>query len=533
MISTENIALGFGDKHLFKDVSIAFTPGGKYGVIGANGAGKSTFLKILAGEQNADKGDVSIPPRARLGVLRQDHYKYDDFTVLDTTYQGYGALWKIMKERADLYAKVDDMSEEEGNRLGELEGEFMELDGYSAESEAAGLLTGLGVPEELHNSLMKEIPTNFKFRTLLAQVLFGKPDIMLLDEPTNNLDIRSIAWLENFLNEYEGTVITVSHDREFLNAICDHICDIDFGKIKLYTGDYDYYASAVSIARDHSLTEEARRKKRADELKNFIQRFGANKSKARQATSRKKELERLLEEETIQPSSRVYPHIVFPMERELGKDIVRLDSVKKGYDGETVHKNLNVYFEKGDKVAVIGPNGVGKTTFMRMLMQEIEPDSGEVVWGVTTKRTYCPQDVRSSLPKEQTIFGWLSELFPDFDREHIRSILGRMLFRGTEGDKKIDVLSGGEAVRATLCKMMLEEGNVVLLDEPTNHLDLESIEALSWGLQRFAGTVFFVSHDRRFIESVATRVLEFFPNGDYNDYRGTFKEYRETQKYQQ
>lgn len=530
MISTENIALGFGDKSLFKDVSIAFTHGAKYGVIGANGAGKSTFLKILAGEQNADRGDVSIPPRARMGVLRQDHYKFDAYTVLDTVYQGYPALWKIMEERAALYAKVDEMTEAEGVRLGTLEGEFMELDGYSAEAEAAELLNGLGVPEELHSALMQEIPTNYKFRALLAQVLFGKPDILLLDEPTNNLDIRSIGWLENFLNDYEGTVITVSHDRAFLNAVCDHICDIDFGKIKLYTGDYDYYSSAVSIARDHSLSEEAKRKKRADELKSFIQRFGANKSKARQATSRKKELSRLMEDESIQPSSRVYPHIVFPMERELGKDIVRLDTVAKGFDGIPVHKNLNIFFEKGDKVAVIGPNGVGKTTFMQLLMQELPPDTGEIIWGVTTKRTYCPQDVRASLPKDKTIFGWLSDLFPDVDREHIRSILGRMLFRGTDGDKQIDVLSGGESVRATLCKMMLEEGNVVLLDEPTNHLDLESIESLAQGLQRFTGTVFFVSHDRRFIDSVATRVLEFFPNGEYNDYRGTFKEYQESQR---
>ena len=527
MITTENITLGFGQKNLFENVNIIFNPGFKYGIIGANGAGKSTFLKILAGEIQQDRGTVSMPPKSRLGVLRQDHYRFDDYSVLDAVYQGHKELWALMQERNRLYAKSE-MTEEEGNRVGEIENEFMEMDGYSSEAKASALLTGLGVPESYHHTLMKETPTNFKFRALLAQVLFGEPDIMLLDEPTNNLDIKSIAWLEEFLNEYEGTLAVVSHDRTFLNNVCTHIADIDFGRLIVYAGDYDYYQAAAAITRDNKLTAEARRTKRAAELKSFIQRFGANKSKARQATSRKKQLEQLLEVEEVRPSSRVYPSIIFPMERELGKDVVRLEGVFKGYDGgEPVIKNFNLQYQKGEKVAVIGPNGVGKTTFMKLLAQELTPDKGEIHWGATTKRGYCPQDIKAYLPKGITLFNYLFNVKQNLDQTTVRGLLGRMLFKGEDGDKKIDVLSGGETVRMILARIMLEEPNVLILDEPTNNLDLESIESLSTGISQFKGAAFFVSHDRKFIQSLATRILEIYPNGEVLDYRGNYDEYVE------
>src|SRR3989338_2274791 len=405
----------------------------------------------------------------------------------------------------------------------------MEMDGYSAESKASGLMTGLGIPEKYHAALMKEVPTNYKFRALLAQVLFGEPEIMLLDEPTNNLDIRSMAWLEDFLNEYDGTLVIVPHDRAFLNNVSTHIVDIDFGRVTIYAGDYDYYLAAAAITRDNKLSEEAKRQKRMSELKSFIQRFGANKSKARQATSRKKQLETLLETEEVRPSSRVYPSIIFPMDRELGKDVVILDGVYKGYGGEPVTRNFNLQYQKGEKIAVIGPNGVGKSTFMKLLGGELKPDKGEVKWGITTKRLYCPQDVRAYIPKGVTLFNYLFNTLPNLDKTDVRGLLGRMLFRGEDGDKLTDVLSGGEAVRLLLARMMLEKGNVLLLDEPTNHLDLESIESLNNGLAVFQGTVFFVSHDRKFIESLATRILEIYPNGEITDYRGTYAEYVEFQ----
>lgn len=524
MITTENITLGFGQKNLFENVNVIFNPGFKYGIIGANGAGKSTFLKILAGELRADKGVVNMPPQARLGVLRQDHNKFDSYTLMETVFQGHAKLWTLMKERNALYAKSE-MTDEEGIRVGEVENEFMEMDGYSAEANAATLLTGLGVPEAYHNEKMGETPTNYKFRALLAQVLFGTPDIMLLDEPTNNLDIKSIAWLEEFLNEYEGTLVVVSHDRAFLNNVSTHIADIDFGRMTIYAGDYDYYLATSAITRDSKLSAEARRQKRMTELKSFIQRFGANKSKARQATSRKKQLETLLETEEVRPSSRVYPSIIFPMERELGRDVVRLEGISKGYGDLKVIKNFNLQYQKDEKVAIIGPNGVGKSTLMKLLAGEIQPDSGEIHWGVTTKRSYCPQDVKAYLPKGTTLFDYLHNVKPNLDKTSVRGLLGRMLFKGEDGDKMIDVLSGGESVRMILARMMLEEPNVLLLDEPTNHLDLESIESLSQGLAQFKGSVFFVSHDRKFIQTIATRVLEIYPNGEIMDYRGTYDEY--------
>lgn len=525
MLSVKDIGLSFGNKKLFENVSVVFTPGCRYGIIGANGTGKSTFLKIITHDQSADKGTVFLDPKAKLGWLRQDHYRFDNETVLNAVYQGDEKLWKIMRQREELYAKGD-LTDKEANLLGELEGEFMEMDGYSAESKASEFLVGLGIPAEYHNQLMKEIPTQYKFRVLLAQVLFQKPEVMLLDEPTNNLDIKTIAWLEEYLNEYDGTILIVSHDRHFLNAVCTHIADIDYSEMRVYSGDYDYYQSASSIAKDQKLTDQAKKEKKAAELKSFIARFGANKSKARQATSRQKQLDNM-EMESIRPSSRIYPRIYFKGKRELGKDVVRLEDVSASYDGgkTIVLKKMNLFFSGGEKVGIIGPSGVGKTTFMRILSGELPPFTGQVHWGVTTVRAYCPQDTKATLPKGMTLFQWLHDKHPELDMGSIRGVLGRMLFSGEDGDKKTEVLSGGEGVRLTLSKMMLDEPNVLLLDEPTNHLDLESIEALNESLKQFNGTAFFVSHDRQFISSIATRIIEIFPTGEIMDFQGNYEDY--------
>lgn len=524
MLSVKDIKLAFGNKKLFENVNIVFTPGNRYGVIGANGTGKSTFLKIITGEQQADGGTIFIDPKARLGWLRQDHFRFDNDTVLNTVYQGDKKLWKIMKERELLYEKGE-LNDDEANRLGELEGEFMEMDGYSAESKAAEFLAGLDIPNKYHHQLMKEIPTNYKFRVLLAQILFQKPEVMLLDEPTNNLDLKTIAWLEEFLTDYDGTILIVSHDRHFLNAVCTNICDIDFAEIRTYTGDYDYYQQASSIARDQKLTEQAKKEKRAAELKAFIARFGANKSKSRQATSRQKQLENM-EMEDIRPSSRVYPRIFFKGKRELGKDVVRLEDVSHTYDGKTtVLKKTNLFFSAGEKVGIIGPSGIGKTTLLRILNGDLKPTTGTIHWGVTTIRAYCPQETKQALPKGLTLFQYLHDQHPELDMGSIRGVLGRMLFTGEDGDKKTDVLSGGEGVRVLLSKMMLDEPNVLLMDEPTNHLDLESIESLNETLKQFNGTAFFVSHDRAFISSIANRILEIMPGGEIVDFQGNYEDY--------
>jgi len=514
MISTNGITLRYGKRALFEDVQIKFTPGNCYGLIGANGAGKSTFLKILSGEIEPNKGEVMIPPGERLAVLKQNHYEFDEFDVLETVIMGHQRLYNIMKEKDALYAKAD-FTEEDGMRAAELEGDFAELNGWEAEAEAAELLMGLGIAKELHSKKMKDLSGNEKVRVLLAQALFGRPNNLLLDEPTNHLDAESIKWLENFLLNIDEntTVIVVSHDRHFLNQVCTHIADIDFGKIQLYVGNYDFWYEssqlALQMARDQNKKVEEKRK----ELEKFIARFGSNASKAKQATSRKKQLERLTLED-IKPSSRKYPYINFKPEREAGKQILTVDRLSKSIDGEKILDDLSFVVNKGDKIALVGPNGIAKTTLFKILMGELEADSGEYAWGVTTSQAYFPQDNSEYFDGvDLTLVEWLRQFSKDPDETFVRGFLGRMLFSGDESLKKASVLSGGEKVRCMLSKMMLAGANVLLLDEPTNHLDLESITSLNNGMIEFEGSALFVSHDHQFVQTVANRIMEITPKG--------------------
>ncbi|KIL40175.1 ABC transporter ATP-binding protein [Gordoniibacillus kamchatkensis] len=526
MITVSNVTLRYGKRALFEDVNIKFTPGNCYGLIGANGAGKSTFLKILSGEIEPSKGEVSVAPGERIAVLKQNHYEFDEFEVLKTVIKGHARLYEIMEEKDALYAKPD-FSEDDGMRAAELEGEFQELDGWQAESDAAELLLGLGIPTDLHNAKMKDLGGNEKVRVLLAQALFGNPNILLLDEPTNHLNLESIQWLENFLAKFEGTVIVVSHDRHFLNQVCTHIADIDFGKIQLYVGNYDFWYEssqlALKLTRDANKRIEEKRK----ELESFIARFSANASKSKQATSRKKLLEKLTLED-IRPSNRKYPFIKFQPEREAGKQLLQVEGLTKTIDGEVVLNNLSFTVNKGDKIALVGPNGHAKTTLMRILMGELEADSGTFSWGVTTSQAYFPKDNSDYFSNDLTLVDWLRQYSKDQDESFIRGFLGRMLFSGEEAMKKSSVLSGGEKVRCMLAKMMLSGSNVLLLDEPTNHLDLESITALNNGLIDFDGTMLFVSHDHQFIQTIANRIFEITPSGMI-DKMTTYDEYLESE----
>ncbi len=512
MIHVHNVSYRIGGRKLFEEVNLKFTHGNCYGVIGANGAGKSTFLKILSGELEANTGEVVISSGERIAVLRQDHFQYDEFAVLETVIMGHEKLYQIMKEKDELYAKPD-FSEADGMRAAVLEGDFAELNGWEAESEAAILLSGLGILEELHSKKMAELAGPEKVKVLLAQALFGKPDILLLDEPTNHLDIAAIRWLEDFLAQFENTVIVVSHDRHFLNQICTHMVDIDFGEIRLYVGNYDFWYESSQLAL--SLTREKNKKleeKRAD-LEKFIARFSANASKSKQATSRKKQLEKLTLED-IKPSTRRYPFIQFEPEREAGNDILRVDNISKKIDGEVVLDKVRFTLNKGDKVALVGDLELAKTTLMQILMEELEADSGEFQWGITTKRAYFPNDHADYfLGNEASLVDWLRPYSTDQTESYLRGFLGRMLFSGDEVLKKPSVLSGGEKVRSMLSKMMLSGANVLLLDEPTNHLDLESITALNKGLTNFAGTIIFASHDHEFIQTIANRIIEFTSTG--------------------
>ncbi len=523
MISASNVALSYGKRVLFKDVNIKFTPGNCYGLIGANGSGKSTFLKILSGEIEPDKGEIIVDPGQRVAVLSQDQFAFDEQTVFNTVIMGHARLYEVMIEREAIYAKAD-FSEQDGIRSAELEAEFAELNGYEAESEAAVLLNGLGIPEEMRSKKMKELEGGDKVRVLLAQTLFGNPDVLLLDEPTNHLDLKSITWLEEYLIRFPNTVIVVSHDRHFLNQVCTHVADIDFGKIQLYVGNYDFWYQASQMAFRQRQEENRKNVDRANELKEFIQRFGSNASKARQATSRKKLLEKLtLDDMPI--SSRKYPHVAFKPERPCGNIIMEIAGLCKAVDGLPVLNDLTLTVNKGDKIAFVGGNSFAKTTLFQILAGELEPDSGSFRWGVTITPSYFPKENSSYFDNELNLIEWLGQYSPPTEGEHFaRGFLGKMLFSGDEALKKTSVLSGGERVRCMLSRMMLAGANALIMDEPTNHLDLESITALNNGLIAFTGVLLFSSHDHELVSTVANRIVEITPYGIIDRSMG-FEEY--------
>jgi ATPase subunit of ABC transporter with duplicated ATPase domains len=528
MISTSGISLSYGKRVIFKDVNIKFTPGNCYGLIGANGSGKSTFLRILAGELEADHGEIAIGARERIAVLRQDHFAFDEHTVLDTVVMGHARLHALMSEREAIYAKPE-FSEEDGNRVGELEAEFGELNGYEAESEAMVLLSGLGIPTEFGPRLMKTLEGGDKVRVLIAQALFNNPDILLLDEPTNHLDLRSITWLEEFLSRFTNTVIIVSHDRHFLNQVCTHVADIDFGKIQLYVGNYDFWYQASQLHLRQKQNENAKTTAKANDLKAFIQRFSANASKSKQATSRKKLLEKLTLED-MPVSSRKYPYINFTPERPCGDIILEVKHLCKKVDGVAVLDDFSLTVNKGDKIAFVGDDGLARTTLFQILAGEIEPDSGYFRWGVTITTAYFPKENSSYFASELNLVEWLRQYSPPAEGESFaRGFLGRMLFSGDEALKKTSVLSGGEKVRCMLSKMMLANANALILDEPTNHLDLETITALNNGLIAFPEVMVFASHDHEFVSTLANRIIEITP-GEVFDRRMGFDEYLEARQ---
>ncbi|MEA4828211.1 MAG: ATP-binding cassette domain-containing protein [Clostridium sp.] len=523
MISTSRVSLRYGDRKLFEDVNIKFTPGNCYGLIGANGAGKSTFLKILSGEIEPNTGEVIIGTGDRLTVLKQDHFQFDEFKVMETVIMGHTRLYEIIKEKDELYAK-EDFTEEDGIKAAELEGEFSELNGWDAETEAATLLTGLGIGEELHDKLMKDLSAMEKVRVLLAQALFGHPDVLLLDEPTNHLDLKSISWLENFLLDFESTVIVVSHDRHFLNKVCTHIADIDYGKIQLYVGNYDFWYESSQLALEMAKNQNKKKEEKIKELQTFIARFSSNASKAKQATARKKQLDKLTLED-IKPSSRKYPYVAFKPDREAGKDLLSVKELSVTIDGEKVLNNVDFIVNKGEKIAFIGDNEIAKTALFKILMGEIEADSGEYKWGVTTSQSYFPKDNSKFFNDvDLNLVDWLRQFSEEKSESFLRGFLGRMLFSGEEALKKVSVLSGGERVRCMLSKMMLSGANVLILDEPTNHLDLESITSLNNGLINFPGTILFTSHDHQFVQTIANRIIEITPDGII-DKQTTYDEY--------
>ncbi|WP_321392561.1 ATP-binding cassette domain-containing protein [uncultured Desulfuromusa sp.] len=525
MISATNICLAYGKRTIFKDVNIKFVPGNCYGLIGANGAGKSTFLKILAGESEADKGAISVGTGERIAMLRQDHFAFDEHSVIDTVMMGHERLFKVKAEREAIYAKPE-FTDEDGVRSGELEAEFAEMNGYEAESEAAVLLSGLGIGDDLLSKQMKELEGGEKIRVLLAQALFGNPDVLLLDEPTNHLDLKSIQWLEDFLARFQNTVIVVSHDRHFLNQVCTHVADIDFGKITVYVGNYDFWYEASQLALHQKQEENRKASDKAEELKSFIQRFSSNASKAKQATSRKKLLEKLTIED-MPVSSRRYPFVVFKPERACGDIILEIKDLCKSIDGVKVLDYFSLTLNKGDKVAFIGGDSLIKTTLFQILEGVIEPDSGSFRWGVTITPAFFPIDNSSYFEKDLTLVDWLLQFAPTEGESFARGFLGRMLFSGDEAKKQTSVLSGGEKVRCMLSKMMLNEANALIFDEPTNHLDLESITALNNGLMAFSEVLLFTSHDHKFLSTVANRIIEFTPAG-FIDRTLTFDEYLES-----
>ncbi|MCD8299955.1 MAG: ATP-binding cassette domain-containing protein [Clostridiales bacterium] len=523
MISANNISLRFGKKALFEDVNIKFTEGNCYGIIGANGAGKSTFLNILNGQLEPTSGNVFITPGQRLSYLRQDHFKYDDYSVLDTVILGNERLYEIMKEKDAIYMK-EDFSDEDGIRASELEAEFADMDGWNAESDAATLLNGLGIDSDLHYSIMKDLNGSIKVKVLLAQALFGNPDILLLDEPTNNLDLDAIAWLEEFLINFNNTVIVVSHDRYFLNKVCTHIADIDYAKIQLYAGNYDFWYESSQLMIRQMKEANKKKEEKIKELKEFISRFSANASKSRQATSRKKALEKI-ELDEIRPSSRKYPYIDFRPKRDIGNEVLTVEGISKTIDGVKILDNVSFIVGREDKIAFVGSNEIAKTTLFNILMGEMEPDEGSYKWGVTTSQSYFPKDNTRIFDTDLAIADWLTQYSEIKDATYVRGFLGRMLFPGEDGVKKMRVLSGGEKVRVLFSRMMIEGANVMIFDEPTDHLDMESITALNNGLIKFPGVLLFASRDHQIVQTTANRIIEFLPGGTFIDKVTTYDEY--------
>ena len=525
MISANNITLRIGKKALFEDVNIKFTEGNCYGLIGANGAGKSTFLKILSGQLEPTSGDVVITPGQRLSFLQQDHFKYDDFTVLDTVIMGNKRLYDIMKEKDAIYAK-EDFSDEDGIRASELEGEFAEMDGWNAESDAAMLLNGLGIDTDLHYTVMSELPGALKVKVLLAQALFGNPDILLLDEPTNHLDLDAIAWLEEFLINFENTVIVVSHDRYFLIKVCTNIADIDYGKIQLYAGNYDFWYESSQLLIKQMKEANKKKEEKIKELQDFISRFSANASKSKQATSRKKALEKI-ELDEIKPSSRKYPYIDFRPNREIGNEVLTVTDLSKTIDGVKVLDNVSFILGREDKVAFVGGNELAKSTLFKILAGEMEPDSGSYKWGVTTSQSYFPKDNTAIFDTDLSIVEWLTQFSEIKDATYVRGFLGRMLFAGDDGVKKMRVLSGGEKVRVLFSRMMIEGSNVLIIDEPTDHLDMESITAVNNGMIKFPGVILLSCRDHQVVQTTANRIMEILPDGSMIDKITTYDEYLE------
>ena len=526
MIQASNVTLRIGKKALFEDVNIKFTEGNCYGLIGANGAGKSTFLKILSGQLETTNGEVIITPGQRLSVLEQDHFKYDSYPVMDVVIMGNARLYEIMKEKEAIYAK-EDFTDKDGIRASELEGEFAEMDGWDAETNAAMLLNGLGIGSELHYTMMSDLGGNDKVKVLLAKALFGNPDILLLDEPTNHLDLDAIAWLEEFLIEFENTVIVVSHDRYFLNKVCTHIADIDYGKIQLYAGNYDFWYESSQLLVKQMKEANKKKEEKIKELQEFISRFSANASKSKQATSRKKALEKI-ELDEIKPSSRKYPYIDFRPDREIGNEVLFVENLSKTINGEKVLDHISFNVGHDDKIAFVGSNELAKTTLFKILVGELEPDEGTIKWGVTTSQAYFPKDNTAEFDNDLTIVDWLMGYSPVKDVTYVRGFLGRMLFAGEDGVKKVKVLSGGEKVRCLLSKMMISGANCLILDEPTNHLDMESITALNNGLIKFGGVELFACHDHQFVQTTANRIMEILPDGSLIDKITTYDEYLES-----
>ena len=526
MISANNITLRVGKKALFEDVNIKFTEGNCYGLIGANGAGKSTFLKILSGQLEPTKGDIVITPGQRLSFLQQDHFKYDAYPVLDTVIMGNERLYQIMKEKEAIYAK-EDFTDEDGIRASELEGEFAEMNGWEAESDAATLLNGLGVDTEFHYTQMADLTGSMKVKVLLAQALFGNPDILLLDEPTNHLDLPAIEWLEEFLINFDNTVIVVSHDRYFLNKVCTHTADIDYGKIQLYAGNYDFWFESSQLLIKQMKEANKKKEEKIKELQEFISRFSANASKSKQATSRKRALEKI-QLDDMRPSSRKYPYIDFRPNREIGNEVLMVENLSKTIDGVKVLDNISFTLGREDKVAFVGANEQAITTFFKILTGEMEPDEGNYKWGVTTSQAYFPKDNTQEFDNDLTITDWLTQYSEIKDATYVRGFLGRMLFPGEDGVKRVRVLSGGEKVRCLLSKMMISGANILILDEPTNHLDMESITALNNGLIKFGGVELFACHDHQFVQTTANRIMEILPDGSLIDKITTYDEYLES-----